>query len=214
MDCGPEGLSIERNVKAMNVRLQDLDAIVLSHWHRDRMCCSGRTAWLRSLLPDSGGILRALELRKVQAPQAEPLKVDLHPDRPLRRGIAPPPAYIPSACLPEDPTFDGIIARGGAIDLHAEDHEIVGRDGHKSGVGVSGEIKRVTSFEKGLPGAVTWMENENGTGEWFTDEVSLTAIIPYLHRSLTVQLILDERYVVVDVKGKGLVVFSSYVSSL
>ncbi len=36
LDAGPEGLSIERNVKAMKVPLRDLDAIVLSHWHRDR----------------------------------------------------------------------------------------------------------------------------------------------------------------------------------
>lgn len=36
LDSGPEGLSIERNVKAMKVDLSELDAIVLSHWHRDR----------------------------------------------------------------------------------------------------------------------------------------------------------------------------------
>jgi glyoxylase-like metal-dependent hydrolase (beta-lactamase superfamily II) len=36
MDGGPEGLSIERNVKAMALDLKELDAIVLSHWHRDR----------------------------------------------------------------------------------------------------------------------------------------------------------------------------------
>ena len=36
LDAGPEGLSIERNLKAMKLRLDDLDAMVLSHWHRDR----------------------------------------------------------------------------------------------------------------------------------------------------------------------------------
>ena len=36
MDGGPEGLSIERNARAMKIKLDDLDGIVLSHWHRDR----------------------------------------------------------------------------------------------------------------------------------------------------------------------------------
>lgn len=36
MDGGPESKSIERNVNAMKVPLNALDAIVLSHWHRDR----------------------------------------------------------------------------------------------------------------------------------------------------------------------------------
>jgi 7,8-dihydropterin-6-yl-methyl-4-(beta-D-ribofuranosyl)aminobenzene 5'-phosphate synthase len=38
MDGGPEPSSIERNVNAMKVPLKDLDAMVLSHWHRDRQC--------------------------------------------------------------------------------------------------------------------------------------------------------------------------------
>ena len=36
LDAGPEGLSIERNARAMKVDLPALDALVLSHWHRDR----------------------------------------------------------------------------------------------------------------------------------------------------------------------------------
>ena len=36
MDGGPEHKSIERNAHAMKVPLDELDAIVLSHWHRDR----------------------------------------------------------------------------------------------------------------------------------------------------------------------------------
>jgi len=113
--------------------------------------------------PDSGGILKALSLRSsLSLSPLPPLKVDLHPTRPIRRGIAPPPKYIPSAQLPEDPTFDEIISAGGKVDSHDEEHEIIGRDGGMSGVGVSGEIKRVTPLEKGIPGAVTWMKDEHG----------------------------------------------------
>lgn len=85
-----------------------------------------------------------------------------------------------------DPTFDEITAANGKVEKHAEAHEM-----GSSGVHVSGEIPRVHAFEKGLKGAVTWME-ENGVGDWYTDEK-----------------LLDERYLLVDVKGKGLVIFSS-----
>ncbi|KAL1411637.1 hypothetical protein Q8F55_002601 [Vanrija albida] len=181
-DTGPEPLSIDRNVKAMKVKLTELDALFLSHWHRDH----------------SGGILRALELRNEQA-KAEgrtltPLTVDLHPDRPIRRGIAPLPKRIPTANFLPDPSFDEIAAANGVADLHAEAHEIQ-VNGSTSGIGVSGEIPRVQPFERGLPGAVTWMADggdEPGQGGWCTDE-----------------LIKDERYVVIDVKGKGLVIFSA-----
>jgi 7,8-dihydropterin-6-yl-methyl-4-(beta-D-ribofuranosyl)aminobenzene 5'-phosphate synthase len=100
-----------------------------------------------------------------------PLTVDLHPDRPLRRGIAPPPKKIPAIALPPDPQFDELEAKGGKLDLRRDYHEIIGRDGLATGVGVSGEIPRVTPFEVGLPGAVTWMIDETNQGGWFTDEV-------------------------------------------
>jgi 7,8-dihydropterin-6-yl-methyl-4-(beta-D-ribofuranosyl)aminobenzene 5'-phosphate synthase len=79
------------------------------------------------------------------------------------------------AALPEDPTFEEIEASGGTVDLHDEEHDILGRDGKTTGVRVSGEVPRVHPFEKGLPGAVTWMKDEDGKGGWFTDEVSLPA---------------------------------------
>lgn len=108
-----------------------------------------------------------------------PLTVDLHPARPLRRGIAPPPKKVPIVALPPDPTFEEIEAAGGKVDLQTDDHEIRGRDGQNTGVGVSGEIKRVSPFEVGLPGAVTWMIDEHGEGGWFTEEVS--ACLPFYY---------------------------------
>ncbi|BEI84996.1 hypothetical protein CcaverHIS002_0503970 [Cutaneotrichosporon cavernicola] len=177
-DAGPEGLSIDRNVQSMRTDLTALDALVLSHWHRDH----------------SGGILRALEMRNEQAAAAgkaiHPVSVDLHPDRPIRRGLAPGPKYIPVTNWLPDPTFEEMAERNGRADLHADAHEITVNG--PSGVFVSGEIPRVHPWEKGLKGAVTWMVDNDGTGEWCTDEK-----------------LADERYVAVDVKGKGLVLFSA-----
>lgn len=141
------------------------------------------------MIPDSGGILKALELRQSSSSSfssssnslgpldtLDPLNalpVDLHPERPIRRGIAPPPKRIPIAVLPADPTFEQIESAGGRVQLSDEPHDVIGRDGCSTGVRVSGEIPRVEPFERGLVGAVTWMKDENGDEGWFTDEVSV-----------------------------------------
>ncbi|WVQ74698.1 hypothetical protein IAR50_004302 [Cryptococcus sp. DSM 104548] len=184
LDSGPESSSIARNISAMSIDLTSLDALFLSHWHRDH----------------SGGISRVLQLRRDQLQardrdaelKDDKLKVDLHPDRPIRRGIARFPASDPHCVLPPDPTFEEVETAGGRVEKHSEPHEILGRDGRKTGVGVSGEIRRVVNFEKGVRGGVRWEEDGDGNGEWFSDT-----------------MIMDERYIVIDVKGKGLVVFSS-----
>lgn len=164
---------------AMSVDLVQLDALVLSHWHRDH----------------SGGIVRVLELRQEQqeqqAQQAQQegitrtkLQIDLHPSRPTRRGIARPSNPEPFCNLPADPTFEEIKAAGGKVDLHDEPHEIVvgsksgNGDQGKTGIGVSGEIKRVVDYEKGVVGGVRW-EKDESTGEegWFTDTVSSPVLL-------------------------------------
>ncbi|ODN76528.1 hypothetical protein L202_05195 [Cryptococcus amylolentus CBS 6039] len=182
LDSGPEPSSIARNISAMSVDLTSLDALVLSHWHRDH----------------SGDITQVLKLRQDQllargrSSEQGKLKVDLHPDRPIRRGIARFPATEPHCVLPPDPTFQEIEGSGGKVDRHSDPHEVLGRDGRKTGVGVSGEIRRIVDFEKGVRGGVRWEEDGDGKGEWFSDT-----------------MIMDERYIVIDVKGKGLIVFSS-----
>ncbi|KAF9512180.1 hypothetical protein BS47DRAFT_1345805 [Hydnum rufescens UP504] len=165
-DAGPESKSIERNLKALKVETTSIERIVLSHWHADH----------------SGGILTALRLLNRES--SVPLPVDLHPDRPVARGIAPPPTFKPWSRLPPDPTFAEIEQAGGAVELHAEGHNVA--DGH---VWVSGEIERKTSWEEGILGGIQWVD-----GKWEREPG---------------QLIMDERYIVVDVKEKGLVIFSS-----
>jgi len=113
--------------------------------------------------------------------------VDLHPDRPIARGIAPPPYDKVTARLPEDPSFEELEAAGAQLDLRREGH-VVGN----GAVWVSGEIPRVTEFEGGLLGGMRWVEDKTAKGEWKQE--------PHL---------MDERYVAVDVLGKGLVIFSA-----
>ncbi|KAI0790780.1 beta-lactamase-like protein [Abortiporus biennis] len=176
-DTGPESRSIARNVASMEVPLERVERIILSHWHSDH----------------SGGILSFLGLRRdcikdisesTTIPTEEftyaPCVVDLHPDRPIARGIAPNGKLIGQ--LNPDPTFEEIKALGGVVETHKEGHAVA--DG---AIWVSGEIPRVTEYEQGLLGAVRFVNKE-----WVPEE----------H-------IMDERYAAIDVAGKGLVIFSA-----
>ncbi|KAG8864065.1 hypothetical protein FRB96_006938 [Tulasnella sp. 330] len=192
-DTGPEHLSIARNLASLDISLHNLETVVLSHWHSDH----------------SGGILEALKTArndKLKAKEstsgmgtgatATPVAVDLHPSRPIARGIAPPPYDKVMARLNADPSFEEIEECGGTVSLHAEAHTI-----SNGAVYVSGEIPRVTPFEQGLLGATRWVDasdpretvgpTRNG-GKWVNE--------PH---------IMDERYVAIDVLGKGLIILSA-----
>ena len=140
--------------------------------------------YTQTSISHSGGILKALEIIN------KPVIVDLHPDRPIARGISRPspgPSQV-IARLPEDPTFNAITQAGGQVETHADSHLV-----SNESVYVSGLIRRHTSFETGIPGGVQWVEKDSWQG-WEKERG---------------ELVLDERYAAVDVKGKGLVVFSS-----
>lgn len=169
------------------------------------------------LTSDSGGILETLKIRNSQG-ASTPLKLDLHPDRPIRRGLAPGPKYVPIANWLPDPSFSEMRALNGDPDLHAEGHEIKNASGKGTGVYVSGEIPRVHPFEKGLPGAVTWMLNE-GEAEAEGAKAKGEEAMPVAGAEAADakprggwckdELLRDERFVAVDVKGHGLVLFSA-----
>ncbi|TEB25000.1 hypothetical protein FA13DRAFT_1638077 [Coprinellus micaceus] len=132
----------------------------------------------------TGGLISFLDLRKKHA--VKPCIVNVHPSRPHLRGIAPPPHNNHVLCtLPPDPTFEAIEAAGGVLEKRKDGHAVAGNT-----VWVSGEVPRVTEWEGGLLGGVRWVEA--GEEGWKSE--------PHL---------MDERYAVVDVEGKGLVVFSS-----
>ncbi|KAG9124812.1 hypothetical protein FRC07_010154 [Ceratobasidium sp. 392] len=189
-DTGPEAKSITRNLSSLQTPVESIERIILSHWHRDH----------------SGGIIATLEqIAHARAKNQEeegvlngttgkpaPTIVDLHPDRPIARGIAPPPTGKVLCRLPEDPTHADILAAGGVVETHSEGHPVANNT-----VWVSGEIPRVIAFETGLLGGVRWREfhsatSEDVTGDWVPEED-----------------IMDERYVAIDILGKGLVILSA-----
>lgn len=155
-DTGPDSLSLVRNIDAMNVPIEKIDRVVTSHWHSDH----------------TGGLLSFLRLRnsKPRAIVLSKCTVDVHPDRPIARGIAPGPGYDNVICaLPPDPTFEAIEEVYGHVEMHAEGHGVAGDT-----VWVSGEIPRVTEYETGILGGMRWVEDDipGRKGQWIKDGVS------------------------------------------
>ncbi|KAF4599774.1 hypothetical protein EYR40_006875 [Pleurotus pulmonarius] len=111
--------------------------------------------------------------------------VDVHPSRPSLRGIAPGPKFDKVLCaLPRDPEFQEIIDQGGRLEKSKVAHTVA--DGT---VWISGIVPRVTPYEKGIMGGLRWNDE---TSTWDPE-----------------QHIMDERYLVIDIAGKGLVIFSA-----
>lgn len=164
-DAGPDGAILAGNVARLGFDMGDVDGLFLSHGHWDH----------------AGGMLTALDLVREARP-AGPLPTFMHPgmyrSRAMRDadGTMRPFEDVPPASLLEE---------HGAEVFHASEPAVV-VDGLFF---LSGEIPRLTSFEKGMPGQ--HRRTEDGSG-WEPDP-----------------LLLDERFVAVRVQGKGLVVFTA-----
>src|SRR6266849_6463325 len=164
-DVGPEGALFLRNCKNLGVSLADVEEIAISHGHWDHM---------GALLDALDHITRNNKGRKV------PCHVNpgmfLERGAKLTSGQIAPFQRVP---LPEELTAHGAqVVNGGEPRLLLEDCFYL-----------SGEIPRVSSFEKGRPDHLC---RRSAGQPWERD-----------------RLILDERYVAVNVQGKGLIVFSS-----
>lgn len=152
-DTGPEESAWERNAKRLKFRgaeIGKIEAIQLSHWHRDH----------------SGGMLRTLQMindaKKNETkgtPAANPVQVDLHPARPDFRGMQPPGMEIFS--MEADPTFAEIEAHGGVVKKNDQPHTVL-----DSFFMVSGEIPRVTEYEHGLKFGVRYHADQD---KWTED---------------------------------------------
>ncbi|HEU5081944.1 MAG TPA: MBL fold metallo-hydrolase [Acidimicrobiales bacterium] len=165
-DVGPYGDVWLANAERLGIDLADIEVMFLSHWHFDH----------------SGGfpaVVEAVSAARSAAGRSAPL-VDLHPDRPDQRGTQLPDGRL--VLLPDEPTFAAIEAAGGRIVTNAEAHAVAG--GLLYG---SGAIERVTGYETGLPGHVTFH------GDELTPD----------------PLIMDERFLAADVRGRGITVLSA-----
>jgi 7,8-dihydropterin-6-yl-methyl-4-(beta-D-ribofuranosyl)aminobenzene 5'-phosphate synthase len=140
----------------MQVPIERIERVVISHWHSDH----------------TGGLLSFLSLRndtieRFNESKAPACTLDVHPDRPAARGIAPGPTYDKVLCaLPSDPTFEAMERLKGIVDKQKHGHAVA--DGT---VWVSGEIPRRTEFETGLNGGMRWVE-EAKDGKWISEPVS------------------------------------------
>jgi 7,8-dihydropterin-6-yl-methyl-4-(beta-D-ribofuranosyl)aminobenzene 5'-phosphate synthase len=164
-DAGPEGALFLRNCQNLGIALNEIEVVAISHGHWDHM----------------GALLGALDHI---APPASGRQVPCHvnPGMFLERaatltsGQIAPFQHVPS---PEE------LAAHGAL--------VVNDSGPRGLLDdcfyLSGEIPRLSSFEKGRPDHLC----RRAAGQpWEPDP-----------------LIMDERYVAVHVRGKGLIVFSA-----
>ncbi|KAI0131204.1 Metallo-hydrolase/oxidoreductase [Daldinia grandis] len=129
----------------------------------------------------SGGMataVRMIEAAKTGSDLTKKVVVDVHPDRPEFRGVM---AHEPISLEP-DPSFAEIEEAGATVFKSDAVHTAL-----DDTFLISGSIPRLTSYEGGIPNGIRF----NSAGQWEKDE-----------------LIMDERLVMCNLKGRGLVVFT------
>lgn len=164
-DAGPEDRTFEQNASRLGVDLGSVQAIVLSHGHWDH----------------AGAMLRALQLIRDRNGGGD-VPYYAHPD--MFRTRATKRADGSMLLMEDVPGIQALSAHGARVINTSEPQFVM--DGMAY---VSGEIPRVTPFERGLKGQ--HRRTLDGAG-WELDE-----------------LIMDERFVAVNVTGKGIVLFTA-----
>jgi 7,8-dihydropterin-6-yl-methyl-4-(beta-D-ribofuranosyl)aminobenzene 5'-phosphate synthase len=164
-DTGPEQYAFERNVSRLGVDLGGVESVVLSHGHWDH----------------AGAMLLALNMIRSHNGGRE-IPFYGHPDMFRSRALTLPGGG--ARPMEDVPSVEDLTAFGAKVVLTRE--PVAFLDGMFR---ISGEIPRVTSFERGFPGHLR--RREDGQG-WEPDE-----------------LLTDEQWLGVHVAGKGLVVLSA-----
>jgi len=164
-DAGPEAYTIARNGDRLKTPFSEVGAIVLSHGHWDH----------------GGGLPEALRL-VTAANGGKPVPCHVNDGMFVTRAMRLPSGKFQPF---EDVSKPVQLARLGATVISSFDARLIMEDMFY----LSGEIPRVTPYERGLPAQVRVAPD--GTS-WEPDP-----------------LLLDERYVAVHVKGKGAVVFTA-----
>ena len=162
-DSGPEGKTVERNGSRLGIDFSLIDAAMFSHGHWDHV----------------GGMLSALKLIN-DAKGGKKIPVHVNDEMFVHRGIrVSEDKVIPFEDLPAKSELE---EAGGVIRSIAEEHTVF-----EGMFYISGEIPRVTAYEKGLPTHV----KDVGKG-WEPD--------PW---------IMDERYAALHIRDKGILVFTA-----
>ena len=164
-DAGPEAYTVTRNGALLKVPFGDAGAVVLSHGHWDH--AGGLVEAVRQVTAMNGG-------KRVECHVNPGMFVTRGT---LRHGGEPlPQKPVPS---PQE------LAAAGATVVNAPEARLL----LDNCFYLSGEIPRVTPYEKGLPGH---LKRTADGKSWEPD--------PWL---------MDERYVAAHVKGKGAIVFTA-----
>ncbi len=138
----------------------------------------------------SGGlpvVIEAIAASRRAKGVVDAIVMDVHPDRPDQRGIQSPGGTF--VMLPEEPSLAALSAAGATVEQHADDHTMAG----DFFLG-SGAIERVTAYEAGLVGHHSFRFAGGPAGE------DLVVADP---------LIMDERFVAAEVRGRGVTVLSA-----
>jgi 7,8-dihydropterin-6-yl-methyl-4-(beta-D-ribofuranosyl)aminobenzene 5'-phosphate synthase len=163
-DTGPDDWVFERNATRLSAPLGEVEAMMLSHGHWDH----------------GGAMPRALQMI-TQANGGRNIPVYMHPEMFALRGTRTKDGGI--FPMEKVPNVDVLAGNGGDAVVTRDEQSIL--DG---AFWISGEIPRVTQFERGMPG----QHRQKPDGSWEKDE-----------------LLPDERFVAVNVAGKGQVVFTA-----
>jgi len=164
-DAGPENYTLERNAPRLGVDHGAIEGIVLSHGHWDH----------------AGGMPAGVKLA-MAAPRERPVDVFVHPGMFRQRALTlASGAILPIKAIPTPQELSGL----GANVISSVQPQLI----HDDFFWISGEIPRITSYERGFPGHLR--RTENGTA-WEPDP-----------------LIMDERFLAVNVRDKGIVVFTA-----
>ncbi len=164
-DGGPVDYAVERNGTRLGVEFGTIEAAMLSHGHWDH----------------AGGIPRALEMVNA-ANGARPIPLYLHPGMFHERGQKQSDGGV----LPMEDVPPPAAWRTYGAEPVVTDQPVTLLDDLFY---ISGEIPRMTGYEKGLIGQV---RRTAPHAPWEPDP-----------------LLMDERFLAVNVRGKGLVVFSA-----